>query len=106
MDIAQLSQLGIGVATLGILLLVVRYFISALTKKDADIKELTDKHYGQVKDITEKYSVTVNNHIEHETTSRIQETKALTKLTSVISILNAKLGQDNVFKNRGKGGDE
>jgi hypothetical protein len=67
------TQLGIAGATLLILLLVVRYFISAMDKKDEYIQKLT-----------EKFSDTVNNHLANENASREQEREALTKVIGVL----------------------
>lgn len=70
MDYSSFVQLGLG----GVIALIffvflkitVRYFIETLTAKDVYIKE-----------ITEKFNLTINNHIDHET-------KALEKLTEVV----------------------
>ena len=67
------TQLGIAGATLLILLFVVRYFISAMDKKDTYIQS-----------ITEKFSETVNTHLANENIARQQEMKALTQVTGVL----------------------
>lgn len=74
MDIATFSQLGIGLATLVILWIVVRYFIEALTKKDAYIQE-----------IVKSFNTTINNHIDHQTKAADKNTKALNSLVKAIS---------------------
>lgn len=83
MDIPAFSQLGIGLATLFILWLVVKYFIEALSKKDAYIEKVVDN-----------FSTTMNNHIDHETkawesakVSQDKTTTALVKLTKAITSL-------------------
>jgi len=67
------TQLGIAGATLGILFLVVRYFIQAIDKKDSYITK-----------ITEQFSVTINTHLTNENEARKQEMAALTQVTGVL----------------------
>ena len=85
MDIAAFSQLGIGVATLVILWIVVRYFIEALTKKDDYISE-----------IVKEFNITINNHINHSTQAADRTTKALTALTRAISKLTKDLDNRDI----------
>lgn len=67
------TQLGIAGATLLILLIVVRFFIQAITKKDEYIK-----------DITEKFSETINTHLTNENSAREKEMAALTQVIGVL----------------------
>ena len=83
MDIQNFSQLGIDLATLAILLLVVKYFIRALTKKDQYLKEIV----GGFQKNVEGFNTTVNNHIEHETQQAQKQTEALNNLARTISAL-------------------
>lgn len=78
MDIATFSQLGIGLATLVILWIVVRYFIEALTKKDAYIEKLV-----------ETFNTTVNNHIDHATEAQTKQSRSLDALTRAVNRLTA-----------------
>lgn len=78
----QFTQLGIAGATLFILFLVVRFFIQAIEKKDAYIKE-----------ITEKFSDTVNTHLANETASRQQTMDALTYHTRILDQHTQVLGE-------------
>jgi hypothetical protein len=82
MDVASFSQLGIGVATLVILWIVVKYFIEALTKKD---------DYIQV--IVQNFNTTINNHIDHQTQQSAEMTRTIEALTRAINRLtsNSKL---------------
>jgi hypothetical protein len=89
----DLPQLGIAGATLGILLLVVRFFIQAIDKKDAYIQ-----------DITNKFSETVNTHLAHESAARAQEMATLTQVTQVLNKHTEVLGTivegiGNIHKN-------
>lgn len=68
------TQLGIAGATLLILLLVVRYFISAIEKKDSYIQQ-----------ITEKFSETVNSHLTRENEMMVKATDVLNHHTEVLS---------------------
>jgi len=67
------TQLGIAGATLGILLLVVRFFINFINRKD-----------DQIQKITEKFADTVNTHLANEKISREQEMAALLRITEVL----------------------
>lgn len=89
MDIAAFSQLGIGVATLVILWVVVRYFIEALTKKDEYIK-----------DVVKEFNTTVNNHLSHTTEAYRKQTAALNRLTKALGELMKELknGRNNTRK--------
>lgn len=80
MDIATFSQLGIGLATLVILWIVVRYFIEALTKKDAYIQQ-----------IVKEFNTTINNHIDHQTQAADKQTKALNSLTKAVTTLTRRM---------------
>jgi len=84
MDFFQLTQAGIGFATLGILLLVVKYFISALQKKDKYIQDLTEDYYKKVDGIVDKYYTTVNDYIKEGEQSRQEHIKVLQELTLII----------------------
>jgi len=84
MDFAAISQLGIGVATLAILWLVVKYFIEALTKKDEYIQR-----------VVEAFNTTINNHIDHSTQSQDKQTKALNQLTKAITVLMKEVKNGN-----------
>lgn len=66
----ELTQLGVGVATLGILLIVVRYFIAALTKKDEQMIKMVDG-----------FNTTINNHMKHETDAMKELTEAIRAFT-------------------------
>lgn len=70
----QLTQLGISGLTLGILLFVVRFFVSNIDKKDAYIKELTSN-----------FLIVIQNHIIHETAAQNKTSKALDGLTKAIN---------------------
>lgn len=83
MDAQIFSQLGIGLATLSILLIVVKYFITSQTKKDEYIKEIVEKSFDQ----SAKFNETMNNHILHETEQSAIQTKALDKLVRAIESL-------------------
>ena len=74
MDIAAFSQLGIGPSTLLLLWFVARFFIETLTKKDEQISK-----------IVEEFTVTIANHIVHETVAQNKTAKALENLTEAIS---------------------
>lgn len=74
MDISAFSQLGIGLATLLILWFVVKYFIEALTKKDEYIAKIVGD-----------FTVTITNHIVHETKAQNNTAKALEGLTKAIN---------------------
>ena len=74
MDITAFSQLGIGLATLLILWFVVRYFIETLTRKDEYIAKIVDN-----------FTVTIANHIAHETAAQNKTSKALDGLTKAIN---------------------
>lgn len=69
-EVQTFSQLGIGIATLAILYLVVKYFIEAMNKKDVYIQELVSN-----------FNKTMNNHIVHETAQAKKQTKALDNFT-------------------------
>ena len=84
MDINAFSQLGIGIATLAILWLVVKYFIEALTKKDDYIQKVVDS-----------FNLTINNHINHATKSQDSQTRALNKLTKAITELMKEIKNEN-----------
>lgn len=47
-EFARFSELGIGIATLFILFLVVKYFISAMESKDRQIMELIREFKGSI----------------------------------------------------------
>jgi len=68
------TQLGIAGATLLILLIVVRYFIQAIEKKDTYIQQ-----------ITEKFSETVNSHLTRENEMMVKATDVLNHHTEVLS---------------------
>ena len=70
----QLTQLGISGLTLGILLFVVRFFVSNIDKKDAYIKELTSN-----------FLIVIQNHIIHETAAQNKTSTALDGLTKAIN---------------------
>lgn len=80
MDVSAFSQLGIGIATLAILWLVVKYFIEALSKKDDYIQKIVDN-----------FSLTMNNHIDHETkaweSAKSSQDKTVTALTKLIKAI-------------------
>lgn len=80
MDIATFSQLGIGLATLLILWIVVRYFIEALTKKDAYIEKVVDQ-----------FNTTINNHIDHQTKAADETNEALHSLTKAVDKMSRLL---------------
>ena len=84
MNFIELSQMGIGFATLGILLLVVKYFISAIQKKDEYIQKLTEDYYEKVDAIVSKYYTTVNDYIKEGEQSRQEHIKVLQELTLII----------------------
>jgi len=84
MNLIELSQMGIGFATLGILLLVVKYFISAIQKKDEYIQKLTEDYYEKVDAIVNKYYTTVNSYIKEGEQSRQEHIKVLQELTLII----------------------
>lgn len=84
MDIASFSQLGIGVATLVILWIVVKYFIEALTKKDEYITK-----------IVSDFNLTINNHIDHQTDAANKTNKALTALTRAINKMSTRIDEQN-----------
>ncbi|MCK5061756.1 hypothetical protein KAR28_04345 [Candidatus Parcubacteria bacterium] len=84
MSFTEVGQMGIGFATLFILLLVVKYFISAIQKKDDYIKELTEDYYKKVDNIVAKYYTTVNNYIKEGEQTRQDHIKALQELTLTI----------------------
>ena len=90
MNFIEISQTGIGFATLFILLLVVKYFISAIQKKDDYIKDLTTDYYKKVNDIVGKYYTTVNDYIKEGEKSRQDHIKALQELTITIRGINKK----------------
>lgn len=67
------SQLGIGIATLVILWIVVKYFINAINKKDDYISQ-----------ITHEFNKTIQNHLQHETSAFNEMTQAIKELTKEI----------------------
>ena len=73
MDIQTFSQLGVGLATLAILWLVVKYFIDAITKKDDYIAKIVGD-----------FNLTINNHMKHETQAFSNLAKAIDHLTRKI----------------------
>jgi hypothetical protein len=77
----EFTQLGIAGATLAILLVVVRFFIQTLDKKDAYIQ-----------DITQKFSDTVNTHLANENIAREREMEALTRVLNVLDEHTKVLG--------------
>lgn len=77
MDIAELTNLSIAGFTLLILFFIVKYFVAAMTLKDQQIKEMT-----------ESFSKTINNHIVHEQDAYEAQTKALRSLTVAIKNLS------------------
>ena len=87
MDIATFSQLGIGLATLFILWIVVRYFIEALSKKEeASLK--TTKMFNQT---ILRFNKTINNHIVHQTAAAHEQKEAMEALTTAIKEMSATL---------------
>ena len=76
MDISTFSQLGIGLSTLVILWIVVKYFIEALTKKDEYIQT-----------IVKEFNMTINNHIDHATKAQIDMTRSLDALAKAVNKL-------------------
>jgi len=102
MNLELLKNISAEVIALFIVILVVKYFIKAMTKKDEDIKALTTSHQKKIEEltqnfvnsingITEKYSTTVNNHIHHDAEAREKEGKILFNLTKVIKDLAGKV---------------
>ena len=81
MDITAFSQLGIGLATLLILWFVVKYFTETLTRKDE-----------QMSKVISDFTVTIANHIAHETAAQNKTSTALDGLTKAI----VKLSKVNV----------
>ena len=77
------TQLGIAGATLIILFFVIRYFISAMTKKDDQIiKMITD------------FNTTVSNHMDHQT-------DAFNALSNAIALLTQEIYKSrNGIKNK------
>jgi hypothetical protein len=93
MDISTFSQLGIGLSTLVILWIVVKYFIEALTKKD-----------DYIQTIVKEFNVTINNHIDHSTQAQKEMTRTLESLVKAIDRLNAGVKMDRKYmKNRDNG---
>lgn len=80
MDITTFSQLGIGSAAIIIVYIVVKYFIKAIQKKDGFIIELIEKFNER----TAAFNKTMDNHIDHETKQRKEETIAFKELTNMI----------------------
>ena len=78
-EIKTFSQLGVGIATLVILYIVVRYFIGALTKKDE-----------QMVKIVEEFQKTINNHIDHEKEQWEKTAEILRELLTAVKNLNGK----------------
>ncbi len=75
-DIELFSNLGLAGAALAIIGFIVRYFVQAMTKKDAYIIKQTKAFTKQ----TASFELTVRNHISHST-------KALNKLAKAVNHL-------------------
>ena len=96
---SDLTQLGISGLTLGILFVIVRYFISALTKKDEQITQ-----------IVKEFSVTISNHMEHQTKSFEKQAHAFSEVVIAIQEImsrtyDVKIGKllDKKIKQNGHG---
>ena len=76
MDPAEFTQLGVAGAALLLVGMALKYFTQALDKKDTYIRE-----------ITEAFNRTIENHIDHETEQRKKETAVLTDLAKAIGDL-------------------
>ena len=87
MDIATFSQLGIGLATLFILWIVVRYFIEALGKKEENDNKKTAAFTSTIN----KFNKTINNHINHQTAAALEQKKAMEALTEAIKEMSRAL---------------
>ncbi len=83
-NIELFSNLGIAGAALAIIWFIVRYFVEAMTKKDAYIeKTLLPQIVEQTKEFTKQtasFNLTVKNHMSHST-------KALNKLAKAVDHL-------------------
>lgn len=91
----DVTQFGIAGATLAILLLIVRFFIAYINKKDDQVTKLIDKHEEeserqrqshaeQIMQITTKYADTVNNHIQREEKTWNTAMQVLNKMSMVL----------------------
>lgn len=89
------AQFGIAGISLGIIVIVVKYFINAIQQKDeyikilvcdsiVNIKELTDKYQREITDISARYQATVNDYIKNGNESRRRHNEILTKLIDKI----------------------
>ncbi len=105
-EIGIFSQVGVGIATLIILYVVVKYFTQSSDKKDQQIRDLTDNHYKQVFDLTNKnqtmalefaqrvqqitneFANTINNYIRHDEQIRLEQTKRLENVTDELKRLH------------------
>ena len=95
MGVEQLTNLGVPGVSLGIIVVVVRYFITAINNKDAYIRELikdnnvrNDKkdeesrlYYAEVAD---KYEKMTNSYIAEGIKSRNEHIKILQDLTNCV----------------------
>ena len=80
MDIAELTNLSVAGFTLLILFFIVKYFVQAMTSKDAYIAEITNA-----------FNKTINNHLVHVTEQSKKETTALNKLSRGIADMTKEL---------------
>lgn len=73
MDWQLLSQLGIGICSLAVLYGLARYFIRLIEKKDKWIQY-----------IIEKFNITIENHITHNSNIIRDNTEAIKELKEII----------------------
>jgi len=72
----DLTELGFGLGSLALIWVVVRYFITAVDKKDTQISKMV-----------ESFNLTINNHIDHQTQQTKKQNTVLRKLDKSINLL-------------------
>jgi len=86
-NIGQFTELGLGIATLVILFVVVRYFIKAISKKDDQILNVLDKFHK----ISESFNETVSNHISHHTDQAEKQIVVMKELSDGVKELTKEI---------------
>lgn len=88
------SQVGIGIATLIILLIVVKFFIENAKAKDVQITQMIEKFTTTIKlkdeqlaYIVQRFNNTINNHIALEMRQRKEQINTLKILTESVNQL-------------------
>jgi hypothetical protein len=76
-ELELFTNLGLAGAALAIIFFIVRYFVQAMTKKDAYIVEQTKEFTT----LTGRFDNTVKNHLSHSTRALTRLSKAVEDLT-------------------------